>query len=193
MPTPFLVSYFALWFLVLATLTIVVAMYSHLGSRYLQSREGRTAQGPDVGTVPRSRILTTIQGDDVRTPTVGSPSVVLFTRVQCKPCERLRGYLWAGEEMDESVNTILVCEGAKAEVSQWAAGVDRTVSVIADVDGRITAFFGIASTPFGFGVDASGHVVAKGIMSEEAAFRWLLRRASGVPTALQPSSTEVEA
>ena len=63
MSGPLLGSYIALWILVAVLSVAVFALYHHFGQMYLNSREGRETQGPDLGaTPPESMGLTSSAG-----------------------------------------------------------------------------------------------------------------------------------
>lgn len=191
MSTPFIVSYIALWVIVVVAATMTVAMYNHMGIRYLESRDGRAAQGPEIQSRPRTQRVRDLAGRWLALPTLGSPSAVFFTKPECKPCERLRGYL--SLPLEQSVEAVIVCGGAPHHVAQWAQSVHPTVRVIADPKGRIASSFQVLTTPFGFAIDGQGRVAAKGIMSEEAAVTWLVRRAVDEAAIPEGLTEEVEA
>jgi hypothetical protein len=71
MTGPLLVSYAALWIVVIV---MAIALYHHFGEMYLNSREGRQNQGPDVDSELKPLGARDVAGASLRLPTTGTPS-----------------------------------------------------------------------------------------------------------------------
>lgn len=162
----FLVSYVILWGLCIVQLIALFALYNHFGEMYLSSREGRTGQGPSIG----SRIET-VQAEDltgaiVHVPLSSTDSIIVFVSTACKPCNALRGRLETYAQPHDGPGLTLVCAGSKTAVRKWAAPLPASIRVVADPTRRIATKYRIAITPYYIGVDASGILRTKGIVND---------------------------
>jgi hypothetical protein len=180
--TLFTLTYLALWSLVIVLALAVLALYQHFGEMYLNSRDGRHAQGPDVGASLRSRSVASLDGSRVALPTLGMPSLLLFMSTHCKVCGRLRGAVSAFSLSNPEITVVIICAGRRAQVQDWARPLDQAVRVVPDDRFQLAASYRVGVTPFLVTVDAQGKVVGRGIVNDrdglEVAADELLVRAS---------------
>jgi hypothetical protein len=176
MSAPFIVTYVALWVLVLVIGAAVLVLFHMEGQRYLESREGRREQGPDRDRPLPAATWPGVDGGQVSLPAPGVPNLVVFAATSCRPCAELRPHIeaFAGQHLELAVT--VVCAGGPAEVREWTAGLGERVCVVADVDGHITAGLRIGLTPFSVAVDALGVVRDKGIVNDTVALESATRR-----------------
>jgi thiol-disulfide isomerase/thioredoxin len=163
--TPFLISYVALWILVIVEAIALFALYHHFGEMYLNSSEGRASQGPEVDSELKPSEVQSISGSKLRIPPVGKPSILLFASTECTLCDELRPGFKKFAETHPEFQTLLVCAGNPKAVFGWADGLSEVTEVVPDAGYRIAARYGIGMTPFLVGIGASGRVRTKGIVN----------------------------
>jgi AhpC/TSA family len=164
--TALLVSYIALWVLVLVLAVGLFALYHHFGELYLNSRDGRASQGPELQKPLRRANVRATSGTYVDLPSTGVPTVLLFADTDCRLCEELIPDVrrLAGDRTDVALS--VVCGGAEPRVQEWARDLSTEVPVVPDPGQVLTARYGIALTPFAVAVDANGTVKNKGIVND---------------------------
>lgn len=161
----FLVSYMALWVLVVVLAVAVLALYNHFGSMYLSSREGRAGQGPAVGSRPAPFSAAALDGTGVAVPS-GRPALLLLASTDCPECAKLTGPLQelarrrAGE-----LDVAVLCGGPASRVAEWSRGLEAPLRVIADRNFRRAAALGVGITPFLVGLDGDGVVRTRGLVN----------------------------
>lgn len=162
----FLASYVVLWALVAVLAIAVFALYHHFGQMYIESREGRSAQGPDQGRPLPEADARTIAGESTSLPPRGVPALLVFAKTDCAPCEALLPELGALSARRRDVRTVLVCAGPDASaVAAWSARAGAYVTTVVDRGQELAAGYRIGVTPFVVAVDGDGLVQAKGLVS----------------------------
>jgi hypothetical protein len=158
-------SYVALWVLVAVLVVAVLALYNHFGKMYLTSHAGREAQGPAVGSVLAAFTATDLQGRAVAVPS-SRPMLVVLASIDCPECRRLRAPLQklAAMRADE-LDVVVLCNGQRSQVTEWAAAMSGPVHVIQDKNYRRASAMGVGITPFMVGVDGDGVVQARGLVN----------------------------
>lgn len=167
--TLFEVSYALLWILVLVLGAAVFALYHHFAELYLASREGRAAQGPEIGSSMKRLTLADGRGYE---PRPGQPTLVLFTATTCKICDKLRADISQFAARRPEIAIDVLCAGSSRQVSDWAHDLPTRVRVFEDRGYRAAASVGIGMTPFVVGADAAGRVRVKGLVNEEFGLQW---------------------
>lgn len=145
------------WAVTLANSVAVLALFNHFGRMYIASREGRTRQGPVVGSEFRTRAFVQSR-----------PALVLFTSSDCELCERLAPDLpEAARALDSAgVSLVTLCAGSAAQVAAWAARMGNSVLTVRDTGSREARRLGIAMTPFLIAVSGDGTVVDKSLVND---------------------------
>jgi hypothetical protein len=131
------------------------AIYNHLGSQYLTSREGHQAQGPPVGApfaayVPDPLIA------------AGKTRLILFTTDSCPLCYEILQQVHESVADQGLVGVHVIHAGHGpvpwiAEQSEVAVTLDAKASLFRRLDVR--------STPFMVILDANGRVAEKGVVN----------------------------
>jgi hypothetical protein len=163
----FVVSYVALWVLVVVLAIAVLALYNHFGTMYLSSREGRAGQGPAIGSRPAPFTAPALDGTEVAVPS-GRPALLLLASTDCPECGKLTRPLQelAARRAGE-LDVAVLCGGPVSRVAQWSRGLDPPLRVIADRNFRRAAALGVGITPFLVGIDGHGVVRTKGLVNGE--------------------------
>jgi hypothetical protein len=160
--TPFLISYIALWILVVVQAAGLLALYHHFGQMYLSSPAGRVDQGPDLGSSAEVRELADVDGDPIAFPP--SPSIVVFADTECRTCAALKPTL-AEFGFDTEIDLVVVCAGDSAEfVAAWAAAIPEPIRVVADVRRKLSTQMRVGVTPYLLAFDGAGRVCDKGVL-----------------------------
>jgi hypothetical protein len=158
-------SYVALWVLVVVLAVALLALYNHFGQMYLTSHRGREEQGPKVGAVLDPFRAADLQGRAVSVPS-GRPALVVLASVDCPECRRLRGPLQAlAADLAADLDVVVLCNGQRSQVAEWASAMDGPVHVIQDKNYRRASAMGVGITPFAVGVDGDGVVQARGLLN----------------------------
>ena len=158
-------SYVALWVLVVVLAAALLALYNHFGQMYLTSHRGREEQGPAVGSALPAFTATDLQGRAVPVP-AGRPALVLLASTDCPECRRLRAPLQQlAIDREGSLDVVVLCNGQRSQVAEWAAGMAGPVHVIQDKNYRRASAMGVGITPFMVGVDGDGLVQARGLVN----------------------------
>lgn len=164
-----LASYIVLWVLFLAVSFALLSVFQHFGRMYAESREGRDAQGPPVGSFITPFRAAGLDGELVRLPLDSERALVLFFSTDCKICAAIKSIaLPAVRHAHPGVAAYVVCGGAIEDVRGWASDVPDGVTVVADPGFKIAARNRVAVTPFCVAVTADGAVSWRGIASTEA-------------------------
>jgi hypothetical protein len=161
----FFASYVALWVLVIVEGLAIFALYQHFGEMYLNTREGRASQGPDVDSELEPVKAQDLSGSTVRLAERGRPTLLVFASTDCELCGELRPDLKRFAEERAEFRTLLVCAGDLDGVSRWADGLSEVVEVVPDPGYRIATRYGVGVTPFMVGTDSGGIVRAKAIVN----------------------------
>lgn len=168
----FLVSYVLLWVLVVVLLVGVFALYHHFGQMYMNTREGREAQGPKEGQALKRVEAADLGGTARILPEPGRPAVIVFGSTDCGLCEKLRpDVLRLARERDDDVQVTAVVAGHPQAVRGWAAELDGAVPVVPDPRSHITAAYGIDALPFVVTVGRDGVVRGGGIVNDHEGLR----------------------
>lgn len=164
--TEFLVaSYIVLWIIVVGMFVALFALYNHLGSLYLASRESRAAQGQPEGDYVRAFEARAIDGTPAFMPADG-PTLLLFTSTTCSVCKVLLDGLRPLGAAHPSLGVVLVCAGRREMVRAWAGDTPSSVTVIADPRARIRRLYDVDITPFAIAVGADHRVRKSGLINE---------------------------
>lgn len=164
-------TYVLLWAITLALVVAVYGLYSHFGQIYLSSRQNRANQGPERGAPVARRELVGSEGDVVTVPSIGRRTVLVFTATSCDPCAELKPHLAAFAETDTEITVI--CAGTRDDVSRWSVDVPG-VTIVPDIDRRITASFDVDFTPVGIGITRTGMAAGGGIVNDSHHLRALV-------------------
>lgn len=188
MSSMFLVTYIALWVIVSVLSVGVFALYHHFGEMYLNSRDGRANQGPELQKPLRRVHVAATSGVKVDLPASGIPSLVLFADTNCRLCENLIPDLGRLGRERPDVSFSIVCGGSEGSVRKWAHEIPVDVSVVADPGQVLTTRYRIGVTPFAVAVGASGLVKGKGIVNDADGLSYFLDAAIAEPEQLTGSA-----
>jgi peroxiredoxin len=160
MSIPLLISYAALWIVVIVQAAILVGV---MRSLYEVRQRDRAADLSLVKGQPVPEFATVdLSGRPVSTATfTGEAAVLLFVSPNCQNCMVALAELQALAS-DPARRLFIFCYAAPDDCQRLAADYEITVPVIADEDGRLKRMFGVTSTPMAVRVDADGFIQSYG-------------------------------
>lgn len=168
----FIVTYVALWVLVVILGFALFALYQHFGQMYIGSPEGRASHGPSEGTHLPSQRATSLDGSSIELPPPGRPALLLFATTSCRLCTELRGSISVVARRHPDVVVQVVCGGHPRTVESWSEPLKPDVAVVVDKRRGIAASYGIGLTPFLVAVDTEGVVRIKGIATDQSSLEF---------------------
>ncbi len=158
MPGPLLISYGALWILVvvqgLILLGLTRALYE-MREEYAEQSSFRGRRVPQFAAVDVSGELVTSETID------GSPAALLFVSPDCSSCMVTLAEL-EPLATDAIRGLIVVCNGDDNDCRQLAQDHELTVPIVADVDGELMRLFGVSGTPMAVRIDEHGVIESYG-------------------------------
>jgi thiol-disulfide isomerase/thioredoxin len=173
----FLLTYLALWFVVLVLLASQFAVYRYLGQQLRNIPERKQSQGPELGTPLPAALLRTVDGTAVRVGgTRSAPLLLFFASTTCEPCRKALPYLGRFAERHPQIDSVLICRGrTDADVVEFSASLSA-VRVVADRGWDFASKLRVSHTPFCMVADASSIVRGKGQPDNDLAFEWFTQQ-----------------
>ena len=165
-----LVSYIALWVLVLAVFVLVLLLYRQLGIMYLGSAEGVSRDGLERGTRAPDFSLTDQYGQTHRLSSYkGRPVLLLFGSPHCSPCRILLPQLhdWARSHPEMAV--LWLNAASDEESLKFVSDLGATLPVLPYTpEDNLMDRYRVRVTPFMFMLDENGVVKVKGLANTKA-------------------------
>ncbi len=180
----FWISYGVLWIALACTITAILFLYRYLGQRELNSREGRSRQGPSYGQpIPLAKLID-LRGSQLTLGPAPRPRLVYFASIACKNCtEALPTLSRFASQQTDVIETVLVCWGSMRQSQAFTAECASAVRVVADPAWELGTKLRVSSTPFAVVIDPRGVVRAKGSPTTRDEFEALIEH---VTTPAQP-------
>jgi methylamine dehydrogenase accessory protein MauD len=167
-----LVSYIALWLVVLSLGFLLLGALRALGllrwrleqlEATAPSRTGRGGLKP--GKPAPDFTLPCVTGGEVSLHDFARRRVFLvFTMSGCKPCHRIVPELNKLQRRGE-VQVLVVNNGEREATRQWAAEAGACFPVLAQQQFSVSKRYEMYGTPFAFLIDERGVIVSKGIIN----------------------------
>jgi thiol-disulfide isomerase/thioredoxin len=173
-----LVSYIALWILVVVMAVLLILLYRHFGMISLGTLEGVQRDGLPVGSVAPAISGVTAAGKDAGwDPKGGRNKVLLFAAPDCEPCANVMPYVNRLARSGVDLDVAAVVPGPKVEAVRMQDRYDSPFLTIAEDGSGAFNRFRVRVTPFGFVIGPDGRVLAKGLCGDPARLRHLLNAA----------------
>jgi methylamine dehydrogenase accessory protein MauD len=186
-----LISYLALWVLVIILTIFVLGLVRQLG--IIQARLGPekknllvTREGLAVGSAaPDLRGSDVIHQREFKLANLmGRPSMVIFISPRCAPCQELLPHIPELQNTWGKKGAVVLCSHGSAEASLHLARAHQLeIPVIADVEGTIAQAYKVRATPFAYRLDRNGTVRRRGVVNNYTGLAELLD--DGTPDELQ--------
>lgn len=167
----FIVSYVFLWILVVALAIALLGLYYHFAQLYVNSREGRETQGPELGKPIARMAGRLLAGGVFDLPVRGNPSLIVVTSTQCGACNDLKPELVVFAAR-APLEIVVVCAGPREQVEGWTQDLRPFMPVLIDADRAITSQLKVNTLPYCIGTDGEGNVKAKGLVNGLRGLEW---------------------
>ena len=155
---PFVISYVALWILVLVQAAILIGV-----TRALYELRDEYADQPSLRgrRVPQFSAID-LWGQSVSSESIaGKPAALLFVSPDCSSCMVTLAEL-KPLVSDATRRLIVVCGGGNDDCHRLALDSGVTVPVVADEDGELRQLFAISGTPMAVRISAHGVIESYG-------------------------------
>ncbi len=175
-----LVSYIALWAVVLAQGGIIFILLRQLGVIYLGSAQGVAGDGLSVGSNAPDFAVTNVAGEPVTLASfAGRPLLLVFGSPTCEPCKGLIPDLnvFSAERRDE-LGVLFLSHGDAGATRRFVDDYTIDVPVAHHPDDSIANAYKARVTPFAFLIDSEGVIRAKGLANNREHLEMLERNAN---------------
>lgn len=165
----FWLSYIVLWILVLAMCAVLYGVVREHLPLVMISREGRTVQGPKIGTdVPSLSGIAVWgaeggeRGKPVMIDHYPRRTVILFMGVRCRACWDRVGVISKVARQYKELDWIVSCQAEEiGEAMSLAGELHNEMKIVADLGGKNAGRWGIMLTPFAISISQDGLVRGK--------------------------------
>lgn len=189
-----LVSYIALWLIVLVLILLVLLLYRQLGIMYLGSAEGVSRDGLDRGRSAPDFSLTDQYGNVQKLGNLkGKPAVVLFGSPHCSPCRILLPQLNEWSRAHPEVGVVWLNAASPEESLKFVSdtGAEIPVAPYAPQENLMDKYR-VRVTPFMFFLDENGVIRAKGLVNTKAGVDLYYKEYKDFKAGKQPGQTVLE-
>ena len=180
-----LVSYLALWALVVLLTVVVLGLVRQLGLIHLrlgpESDLVTTNEGLEIGLpAPDFQANDVISGDKIVLSNLkGTKSILIFVSPSCQPCQELMPHIVTfHRSKNGKVKIVLFIQTDVRESMQFAENHQLRTHVVADPQGNLSKIYQVRATPFAYGLDKEGIVQRQGVVNNLQALEALLEEAS---------------
>ncbi|BCX04313.1 MAG: hypothetical protein KatS3mg053_2251 [Candidatus Roseilinea sp.] len=180
-----LISYIALWLLVIALSVIVLGLVRQLGliqlrlgldSDFLNTREGLALHTP----APDFSAMDLRQNRPISLQNLrGCTSILIFVSPRCEPCRTLMPDVVAfARDYRRDLNIVLISQSSAEEALEAFGTDDACIALVADPSGALSKQYEVYVTPFAYRLCKDGLVQRRGIVNDLAGLEALLEDAS---------------
>ena len=163
----FLISYAALWILVLLDTIVVVVAVRQIGIMHLRLGGGGAMAlpaGPPIGEPAPAFASRDTRGNLIESPWhSGRNSLLVFVSPGCGACPEVIPSIRAIRRADRRRTEILLVSNAPGESNEDYARKSLCPVI---VDGEVVASYAMDATPYGIAIDHQGVVRAKGVVNQ---------------------------
>lgn len=184
---PWLVSYVALWVVVVLLTLLLLGLARELGTLRLHlgpSGALVSDEGLDIGSKAADFVATEIPtGREISFHAANERSgLLVFISPNCPPCRNLLPGLAAGMSTWERWTTVrVICEGDGNQVKRLREYLHVDLPLLADPLSRIRDAYGQPPTPYAFLIGTDGTVALKGIVNTREDVERLLEHQGRLP------------
>lgn len=155
-----LISFVALWILVVVLAVVVLGLVRQLGVIHLrlgpEDKLTTTHEGLDIGSyAPEFTAIDVMHGRKVGLADLkGRHSVLVFISPTCGPCIQLMPHLAVFQrERRRKISVVVVSHSGAEAASDLAATQKGTMTVLTDPTGTIAQAYQAQATPFAYHLD----------------------------------------
>lgn len=181
MSGPWLISYIALWAIVLVQGALIFILLRQLGVIYLGTAQGIANDGLTPGTRAPDFALPGLNGQLVSLEAFrGSPLLLVFGSPTCTPCKGLIPDLNVfARERERDLQVLFLSRGEVEATQRFVSEHEVQVPVATHPDEELMEQYQARVTPFAFLIDEDGVVRAKGLANNRSHLDMLLDMAAG--------------
>ncbi len=168
-----LVSFIALWIIVILEGVLILLLYRQLGILYLGSASGVSRDGLPVGTPAPDFTLADLDGRQHSLAGLrGQNVLLLFGSAHCDPCRRLLpGLEEFAARNGRDFQVLWLNQGSPADALSFRSETGADLPMLPYRDG-VNDAYRVRVTPFIYMIDAAGVVKAKGLVNTKAQLNW---------------------
>jgi methylamine dehydrogenase accessory protein MauD len=177
-----LLSYIALWVLVILLVVIVLGIVRQLGVIHirlgLDENLLSTREGLEIGAVaPDFRAADVMRNREISLAELkGRSSIFVFVSPDCQPCQELMPHLTLfNKSRNGKVNLVLFSQSDPQTSLELTKAHKLSVPVISDPEGGFLKLYQVRATPFAYRLDANGTVRRRGVVNNLEALEELLK------------------
>ncbi len=171
MTTPWLISYFVLWGIVLGVSFLLLGTLRSLGLlqwRFDELEATRPVRKGREGLPPGKKApdftLPSTTNDEVSLSDFAGRKVLLvFTQTGCGPCHDIAPELNGVQDKGEH-QVLVVNHGEPEDAAEMAAEVQARYPIVTQNDWDVSKKYQVFATPYAFVVDEKGTIASKGIV-----------------------------
>ena len=174
-----LISYIALWGLVLFQGVVIFVLLRQLGIMYLGTAQGVAGDGLAVGSKAPGFSAEGLDGQPVSLNVAqGLQLLLVFGSSNCAPCRTLIPDLNKfADERRETLRVLFLCRGSTDEARRFASELELRVPIASHPDESLPEMYKARVTPFAFLIDGDLVIKAKGLANNHEHLNMLLRSA----------------
>ncbi len=177
MSTFFIISYIALWILVVPLVILNLILFRQLGIFVMGTARGVDQSGIPVGRLlPKAKSLT-LHGEQWSTETIkGRAHILLFGSPRCKECAEIMPYL---ESVCNkyNVNPTLLLFSEFELAKSYAKRLNLEFDVV-HCTTELSQILDVEATPFAYAVDENGVIRGKGLVNDLGRLEFLAQSVS---------------
>ena len=175
-----LISYIALWAVVLFQGAMIFLLLRQLGLMYLGTAQGIARDGLPVGQRAPDFDVANLEGRSVSLADFrGLPLLLIFGSPTCTPCRHLIPDLNAfAHEQKENLRVLFLSRGEAEDTRRFASEFGVQVPVAVHPDETLPDKYKARVSPFAFLIDGDGIIRAKGLANNRDHLQILLRAAN---------------
>jgi methylamine dehydrogenase accessory protein MauD len=177
-----LISYLALWLLVVSLVFVCLACLRQLGLVYLRIGgplgAHQTSDRPELGDEVPAREVYDVAGlARSLIPGAGRYVIALFMSPTCSICDSIIPHLNSFARAGRRSVDVLVVLNAPDRQGKFSSIDGQPTSLV--VDPKLHDLFGIPALPYGVAIDDQGRIASKGTINDVVQVESLLNQAEG--------------
>ncbi|HMA36924.1 MAG TPA: redoxin domain-containing protein [Chloroflexia bacterium] len=168
-----LISFIALWIIVIGEGVLILLLYRQLGILYLGTAAGVSRDGLPVGSTAPEFALPDAEGHVQSLSSYrGRNVLLLFGSPQCDPCRRLLPGLQEFAAGNGREFAVLWLNQAAPEVTRHFQAETGATLPMLSYQGGVNDAYRVRVTPFLFMIDPAGVIKAKGLVNTKSQLDW---------------------
>ncbi|MBM3179009.1 MAG: redoxin domain-containing protein [Chloroflexi bacterium] len=180
-----LVSYIALWVLVILLSVIVLGLARQLGVIHIrlgpEDNLVNTREGLSIGIIaPNFSAVDIVHDKEITLADLkGRSSIFVFISPNCQPCQELMPHLVSfHKHRYAEINLILFSQSDSQAGLELVKEQKLNIPLISDSEGSLLKLYQVRATPFAYRLDSNGIIQRRGIVNNREGLDELLNDSS---------------